>query len=170
MVGEKIRLNGYVEIPPRGLLDYLSRVDSLLMIVVRLLERQGLAPGAAVKTAAIPVTLVAPERYEIPISKIDRVATSSSQYVTLVSWELPTERHGELGSVDMDSDDFGTAIFKLEVAGKIVFENIQLSSSFSQQYPGVRLAPGSMVKLSVKSSDGTTVTAYGGIAGKEIPK
>jgi len=152
-----------IEIPSRGLLDYLSRVDDLLVIVVRLLERLSL------NTVQGAVTITTPERYEIPVAKVKRLATSSTVYVTLVTWELPTDRMGELSFVEMDSDNFASTRFKLEGAGKILFEDFQLSSALSLEFPVVRLAPGSAVVLSMKSIGGEVV-AYGDIVGKEIPR
>ena len=151
---------GNAELPPRGLLDYISRVDDLLVIVVRLL--QGLSPSLTTPTR----TIAPSRRYEIPGGGVQRLETSSTIYVALVEWKIPTERIGVLRFVEVDSEHFATTRFKLEVAGKVFFTDLRLNSSMSLEFPDVELAPGSAVTLSVRATSGSIV-ALGDIVGKE---
>lgn len=154
---------GDTDLPPRGFLDYISRVDNLLILILRALE--GLRPGAIPPT----VIIAPPDRYEIPIGVTQRLSTASTEYVALASWKIPTDRFGIFSFVEMDSENFSTTRWKLDAAGKVLFTDLQLNSSLTQEYPGVKLAPGSEVILSVKATSGTIIV-YGDIVGKEIPK
>ena len=159
---------GKFKVPAPGILDYLSRVDELLIVVVNLLQALTRVTPEG-KPVAFPAIIA--ERYEIPIAEVDSLTTSSIQYGAIVSWVIPSDRSGELSFVEMDADSLTNTRFKLEGGGKTLFEDVQLSSSLSLEFPHVRLAPGSTVKLSASSvAEGTQVTAYGDIVGKEIPR
>lgn len=151
-------------LPSKGLLDYVSRVDDLLVIVVQLLQvllqQRGVSgPGVL---PSIPV------RYDIPVADVQRLVTSSTTYVSLVSWAVPSNRIGVLRYIELDSANFSTTRFRLEGAGRVLFDDLELRTALTLEFPEPKLAPGSNVTLLVKSSDGTEITAYGDIVGMEV--
>ena len=160
------------EIPPRGLLDYLSRVDELLIMNVQAIralnENIGVLAGGRPITPGGPLRL--PDVYEIPVGLIGRYSGADLDWQEVVAWSIPTDRSGVLRFVEIDSTDWAKTRLKLEGAGKVLFTEVQIDHSLSLEFADPNLAPGSKVVLSAKSSDGTTITVTGDISGKERPR
>lgn len=108
------------------------------------------------------------ETTEYPVLEIDRLSTTSTDYATVVTWTVTADRTGVLKFVEMESDDYTHTRFKLEIGGTVIFTDQQFEASLSLEFPDLKLAAGSVVTLSAKSSDGTAVNVDGDIMGKEV--
>lgn len=104
---------------------------------------------------------------ETAIAEVDREITAETTYQEVVSWTVTTAKIGILREVSMVSDNYAKALFKLEVGGTALFTNKAIQAPLTLPFPDVRLAGATVVKLSCKSSDGTSITVDGSISGKE---
>jgi len=106
-----------------------------------------------------------------PVCELGRYSGTDTTYQTLVSWTVAAGKGGMLKEVAMtckDATSFDKARFRLTIAGEVQFEDKQIDTGASFPFPPNRLLEGEQVLLEVKSSDGTSITASGSIAGKEV--
>lgn len=105
---------------------------------------------------------------ETPWGGVLRLATSSTDYVTIVTATVNAAKTGKLRLVEMASDEYTRTRFKLVIGAMTFFEDLQLPESLSLDFGDLKLAAATVVTLSAKSSDGTAIVCYGDIIGKEI--
>jgi len=106
--------------------------------------------------------------HEAAVTKLDRLTTSSTDYGTVVEWEVSEDKIGILRFVEFESDDYEHTRFRLTIAAEEQFTDIQIGASLTLEWPDVQLAAKSVVLLEAKSSDGTEVNVDGDIIGKEV--
>jgi len=105
--------------------------------------------------------------YGTPRSPVGRYSGTDTTYQELVSWTVPTNYYGVLREVSMTSDPH--AQFKLEIGGVTQFEGMTIEAPLAIPYPPNKLPAGTVVRLSVRSDDGTSITVNGSISAKEVP-
>jgi len=106
--------------------------------------------------------------HETVITKLARASPATTDYVTVVEWEVDEDAIGILQFVEMESDDYEHTRFKLTIAGVEQFADVQLEESLALEWPDVKLAAGDVVLLEARSTDTTEVNVDGDILGKEI--
>ncbi len=161
--------------------DALTGLDERQDYTNRLLMRMLLALGVPAPPAPPEIIVHAPpgevpqviiQQIAVPlgrpISKLDRVTTTSQTYVDVIEWEIPARHSGELFEVSMASDNFTKTQFRLVLANEEQWTDKYLISALTQPFRGNRLAELMKVVIQAQSSDGTEITAYGAIAGKLI--
>lgn len=105
---------------------------------------------------------------EFAIDSYGYQSTSSSSYQTLKEWTITANRVGILRSVELDTDNYAVAQFKLVVAGITVLIDRKIPASFTKEFPDLHIKAGDKVTLSVKSDGATTVAAYCDLNAKEV--
>jgi len=105
---------------------------------------------------------------ETPAGGVARLATASTSYQTIKTWTIAPGKVGELRFVEMDSTYYDKTRFKLVIGATTFFTDLELGGSLSLDFGALKLAAGSVVTLSAKSSDLTAIVAWGDIIGKEI--
>ncbi len=106
--------------------------------------------------------------HEKAVTELARKPITSAEYQTVVSWTVSTDKVGVLRSVEMESNNYGVATFKLTIAGKEQFSGAQFLAPLDLQWPDVRLAAKAVVLLEAKSDGETGIIVDGVILGKEI--
>jgi len=120
-----------------------------------------------VRQVQVVITEAEP-KVEKAVTRLDRLTTTSTFYQEVVSWTVSTGKVGVLKLVAMESSKYDKTMFKLTIAGEVQFTDGEVLAPLNLQWPDVRLAAGSVVKLEAKSTDGTSVTVDGAITGKEV--
>lgn len=120
----------------------------------------------AVTVENVPIVPVAAENY--PVATYTYISTSSSSYQTIKEIEVTTDRVGILRAVEMDTDNYSVAQFKLVVAGVTVFEDKKIPASFTKEFPDLEMSAGQKATLSIKSDGSTTITGYCDYNYKEV--
>ncbi len=95
--------------------------------------------------------------HEEAITRLHRLTTSSTEYQKVVSWKVSKGKVGILQFVEMESNDYEHTRFRLTIAAKEQFKDVQLEASLALEWPGPRLAAGDIVLLEAKSIDDTEV-------------
>lgn len=97
-----------------------------------------------------------------------KVSTSSSEYQTLASWTVTTDKAGILRSLELASDDYSLAQFRITIAGVVLASAWVLPDAWSGYFADCRLAAATVVLLEGKSDGATTIGLWGAIEGKEV--
>jgi hypothetical protein len=107
--------------------------------------------------------------HEEAITELARKTTSSTEYQKVVSWKVSKGKVGILQFVEMESNDYEHTRFRLTIAAKEQFKDVQLEASLALEWPGPRLAADDIVLLEAKSTDvAVEVKVDGDILGKEV--
>ena len=143
--------------------------DFQMMLLLRLevLARKQLNYLAAIAGAAPPEPPRTPPviTYGTPVSKLDRLITTSQAYLNVVEWEVPALYRGELFDVEMAASDYSRTLFRLVLANKEQWADKYLPTAFAQRFENNRLTELMKVTIQAKSADGQQITAYGAISG-----
>ncbi len=170
--------------------DCLTGVDERLDYTNLLLMRLGIVlgvpavapPGAPpaiipiIYPAPIPGVPPAPLRptvtpLGIPVSKLDSVNITTTDYRTVVEWKIPDHYYGELFEISMIADDYTHAQFRLVIANKEQWADKYLMSALTQGFRGNELTETMLVQIQAKTDNvANPFTAYCEIAGKEYQK
>ena len=106
---------------------------------------------------------------EVPILKTEgKLTTTAQTYQTLATWTVSSGKSGILRSVELASDNYPKTRFQITLAGSVVVTDWELPAAWSGYFAESRLEAGKVVKLEGKSSDGTSISLWGAIEGKEI--
>ena len=105
---------------------------------------------------------------EAPISRLDKVSTSSTTYVTLLTYTVPGSTSTVLYGVELFATPFNKARFQLTIGGVVQWTDKEIPTSLNVHFSDARLAATSIVLLEVKSSDGTSIDTWGALEGKEL--
>jgi len=105
---------------------------------------------------------------ETLVLEVDRLTTTSTDYLTVVTHTATADTVFILTAVEMESTDYDHTKFQLAIAGSNVFTDLQVENPYSPPIPALKLVAGTVVTLSCKSADGTSITVDGDIIGKEI--
>lgn len=130
------------------------------------------APDGTLWTQIVDVVVNTPvpgaPAHEKAITKLARGSPATTDWVTVVEWEVNEDKIGILRFVEMESDDYEHTRFKLTIAGVQQFTDVQIEASLTLEWPDVKLAAGAVVKLEASSIDTTEVNVDGDILGKEV--
>ncbi len=158
-----------------------ERLDYTNRLLIRMLTAMGVpapplpteAPGAQVPIvlpspiAALPQVIVPIGR---PVSRHDSLTTTEqTEYQKVVEWKIPAQHTGELHEVTMACNDYAKTRLRLVLAGEEQWAEQVLGGPLTQPFRGNKLFENTVVGIYAKSSDGTSITVYAGIAGKLIP-
>lgn len=106
-----------------------------------------------------------------PVLLADRYSGSDQDYQTVVSWtvgQVWEKDHGRIDEISMNSSSYPKTLFRLTVAGKPMFKDLQLQSALTlPARPPNEIARGEVVKVECKSSDGTAIVVIATITGRE---
>ena len=97
-------------------------------------------------------------------------AITATTYADIITWTVATARSGGLAELMMDTTNWVRTNWRVTIAGVQQFTDqvFNSSPSFHPPFPN-QLPQGAVVAIAAASTDGTSVTPYAGIAGKEFP-
>jgi len=101
-----------------------------------------------------------------PILELDTFSGADLTYQTLVSWTVGAGKTGVLKEIAFTRDSNGKADFKITI-GAVVITDFNPSANVCLPFSPNELAAGTVVKIEVKSTDGSTITVDGSITGDE---
>lgn len=113
----------------------------------------------------VPVPAVS---LETAIGIVNRYTGVDTSYQVLCQWIVTVAKTGQLAEVSMTADNFDKAVWELDVGSEVVMVDDVIQNALTLPFSSLSMAPGTIVTLSVKSSDGTAIVADGSISGKEI--
>ncbi|MBA7520410.1 hypothetical protein ES705_12506 [subsurface metagenome] len=153
-----------------------ERLDYTNIMLIRLATLWGyIAPEAPPEYPPyppyppIPTPVVTP--LGIPVSKLDSVNITTTDYQTVVEWKIPDHYYGELFEISMIADDYTHAQFRLVIANKEQWADKYLLAPLTQEFRGNELTETMLVQIQAKTDNvANPFTAYGEIAGKEYQK
>lgn len=105
---------------------------------------------------------------EKAIASFGTYSGAATTYQTVASWTVAASKAGVLASVELETDNYAKTLWQLTVAGEVKFTGAAPQGPLDLTFPNVNLAPGDVVLLEAKSSDGTAIVADGVITGKEV--
>jgi len=163
--------------------DAFSGLDERIDYTNRLLIRGLVAAGVPIPPAVgeptpttlpgvvigiqIPALVVPLGR---PISRVNSITTVVQDvWQEVVKWTIPARHTGELQEISMTSDTLAKTLFRLVIAGEEQWTDEALPGPLTLPWTGNRLYENMVMAIFVKSSDGTSITAFGSITGKQIP-
>ena len=166
-----------------------QEVAALAMIA--LARRQGVCtPEEILRARGLLRELLAAEQLEKkagelkstqePVFEIDRKTTSSTDFQTVVERTIGAQRTGVLAQVEVEADfdpnagvnDYTAARWKVTIGNKVRAgsdgNGFQLFQSLSMDFESCVLRAGTVIKVEVRSVDGSEITVDADITGKEI--
>lgn len=105
---------------------------------------------------------------EAPISRLNKVSTSSTDYQALLSYTVPADTTTVLYGVEFFASPFNKAHLRLTIGGVVQWTDQEIPTSLNVHFSEARFAAAVVVLLEVKSTDGTAVDAWGALEGKEL--
>jgi len=126
---------------------------------VKLIELGVVVGGAFIPSEAANESLVL---------EVDTLTTTDTSYGTIVTYTVTTAKTLMLTAIEMDSTDFDHTLFQLVIGGVTIFTDLAVQNPYSPPLPAPKYAAGTVITLSAKSTDGTSITVYGDIIGKEL--
>ena len=120
--------------------------------------------AVTVENEAVPEDVA----YEHAATTLSTYEGTDTDYQTVVSWTVASDRIGILGSVELEADDYDYVRLRLTIAGEEQFADADIEAALTLEYPNLRLAAGAVVLLEAKSTDGTSIKVDGVILGKEL--
>ena len=105
---------------------------------------------------------------ETPLSTLNDVTTISTSYVTVVTETIASDANGVLYGIELYASPINKARFRLTIAGSQKWTDKEIPLALNIHFGEARLEPGAVILLEVKSSDGTSIQAWGHIEGKEV--
>lgn len=106
-----------------------------------------------------------------PVALSEAYSGTDQAYQAVVRWRVGDMwglDKASIEEVSMASSDYDKTLFRLSVAGKIMFKDLQLQSALSLPVqPPNEIARGEAVKVECKSSDGTAIVVTASITGRE---
>jgi len=124
--------------------------------------------GDSLISATNPLPTTAGQQAGTPVAKVGRYSGSDTDWQTLVTWTVPSDKVGDLHEISWVSDNDAKTRVRLVIAGADQeVPDSQIDSPLSLPWRENGLAAGSAVTLSVKSSDGTAINVSGSLTGTE---
>ena len=105
---------------------------------------------------------------ESPISRLSTLTTTSLSYGTVHSYTVPTSTVTVLYGLELYSNVLSKTSWQLTLKGVVQWTAQVLPSPLNIFFADARLSAGDVILLEALSSDGTQVTAYGHLEGKEV--
>lgn len=105
---------------------------------------------------------------ETVLSKLAKVTTSSTSYQELVNYTVPASTVAIIGGIEFYADPTSKGRFRLTIGGVVKWADQEIPTALNHYIADAHLAAGVVVLLEGKSSDGTEVSLWGSIEGKEV--
>jgi hypothetical protein len=104
---------------------------------------------------------------EAPAGGAGEYVGADDSYQVIVSWTVTAGRTGLLIDIEMVSTIPNSTNWKVEIGDTVFMVDLLQQSSLSLPFANLQLAAGTVVKVSVLSTDGSTITADACIVAKE---
>lgn len=105
---------------------------------------------------------------EVAAGGVGRYSGNSQTYKVIKSWTVSEDKIGELKEVSVTSSVLAKTHFKLVIGAVTWFTGQLLAASLSIPFFDLKLAAETVVTVSCKSTDGTSINADASIVGKEV--
>ena len=157
-----------------------ERVDYTNRLLIRILTAAGVPPPPrptgdldGLIPVVLPPTIPTLPQVVVPIGRpVSRhnsiTTTEQTEYQTVVEWTIPQLHTGELHEITMATNNYTKTVLRLVLAGEEQWADQTLIGPLTQPFRGNKLFENTVVGIYAKSSDGTAITVYAGIAGKLI--
>lgn len=93
---------------------------------------------------------------------------TDTDYQDLLDYTVPAETTAFLDGLELFTDDVDKTHFRLEVGGVEKWTDMPIPTSLNLGLADARLAAGTQVLIQFKSTDGTEVTTWASLEGKEV--
>ena len=97
-----------------------------------------------------------------------RYTGTSTSYQTVVSWTVAAAKLGELKEITILSSIYAKTVVKVTIGSVTWATDWTVQAAMPLIFEDLKLAAGSVVKVEVKSSDGTSIIVDAVITAKEI--
>ncbi len=97
-----------------------------------------------------------------------RYSGTATTYQTVVSWTVTADKLGELKEITILSSSYAKTVVKVTIGSVTWATDWTVQAAMPLIFEDLKLAAGSIVKVEVKSSDGTSITVDAVITAKEI--
>jgi len=105
---------------------------------------------------------------ETPISKLNKVTTTSTTYQTLITYTVPADTNFICYGIEFYASPMAKGRFRLTIGGEEQWADQELPTAVNVHFAAARLPAATVILLEGKSSDGTSVKLWGALEGKEI--
>lgn len=156
--------------------EYIPLTHQLFRdVFIRTTAATSLRLWASSDPLGVPSKVVVPQITHLtagsPVCRFDRYSGTSTSYVTVVTWTVPANTEGvlhEIALVAKDVASYAHAQWRI-TAGTVQLSDKPALAALTIPFPPNRLATGHVVKVEVKSDDGTAITVDASISGKTVP-
>jgi hypothetical protein len=97
-----------------------------------------------------------------------RYTGTATTYQTVVSWTVAADKLGELKEITILSTSYAKTVVRVTIGSVIWATDWTVQAAMPLIFEDLKLAAGAVVKVEVKSSDGTSITVDAVITAKEI--
>lgn len=105
---------------------------------------------------------------ETSLVKLGHQNTNMTAYVDVLSYTVPVGKVSVISEISLISDNFSKAVWRYQLKNSNVIADEWFPTTLTLWLAELRLEPGDIVLLSVKSGDGTQFNAWALITGKEV--
>jgi hypothetical protein len=105
---------------------------------------------------------------EVAAGGVGRYSGTATTYQTVVSWTVAAAKLGELKEITILSSSYSKTVLQVTVGSVVFATNWTVQAAMPLIFEDLKLAAGAIVKVEVKSSDGTSITVDAVITAKEI--
>ena len=102
------------------------------------------------------------------ILSLDRWTGSSSSYNTVVSYTCPTGKTAILTTLEIACSNYLVAVFRVTIAGVVMFADKYLTTHFNPLLTDVRLKAGQTILVEAHSDGAISIDVDAAIEGREI--
>jgi hypothetical protein len=99
---------------------------------------------------------------------VGRYTGTSSSYQTVVSWTVATGKLGELKEITLLTSKYDKSNFQVTIGSVVFATNWIVQAAMPLIFEDLKLSAGTVVKVEVKSTDGTSITVDAVVTAKEI--
>jgi hypothetical protein len=105
---------------------------------------------------------------EVAAGGAGRYSGTATTYQTVVSWTVAADKLGELKEITILSSSYSKTVLQVTVGSVVFATNWTVQAAMPLIFEDLKLAAGEVVKVEVKSSDGTSIIVDAVITAKEI--
>jgi hypothetical protein len=105
---------------------------------------------------------------EVAAGGVGRYSGTATTYQTVVSWTVAAAKLGELKEITILSSSYSKTVLQVTVGSVVFATNWTVQAAMPLIFEDLKLAAGQIVKVEVKSSDGTSIIVDAVITAKEI--
>lgn len=120
----------------------------------------------AVTVETVPI--VPEPATEVVAAGIGRYSGTDQTYQVVKSWTVATDKTGELKEISITSSVLGKTHWKITIGAVAIIEDILIDAPLTIPYHDLKLAEETVVTVSCKSTDGSSINADASIVAKEI--